>query len=71
MSKKKHSSASLVIPIGDPWDGFFYPTLTLRIDTIILAHQIGNSTVLPICENSIPHTQYLPVGKTKKKNDST
>ena len=24
-----HHSASLVRPIGDPWDGFFYPTLTL------------------------------------------
>ena len=28
-----HHSASLVMPIGDPRDGFFYPTLTLMMDT--------------------------------------
>ena len=28
-----HHSASGVIPIGDPWDGLFYPTLTLMIDS--------------------------------------
>ena len=28
-----HHSATLVIPIGDPRDGFFYPTLTLMMDT--------------------------------------
>ena len=28
-----HHSASLVMPIGDPRDGFFYPTLTLMIDS--------------------------------------
>ena len=27
-----HHLASLVIPNGDPQDGFFYPTLTLMID---------------------------------------
>ena len=27
---------SLVMPMGDPRDGFFYPTLTLMIDTYIL-----------------------------------
>ena len=26
-----HHSAYLAMPIGDPWDGFFYPTLTLMI----------------------------------------
>ena len=31
----RHHSASLVMPIGDPWDGFFYPTLILMIDNII------------------------------------
>ena len=30
-----HHSASLVMPIGDPWDGFFYPTLTIMIDSYI------------------------------------
>ena len=28
-----HHSASPVMPIGDPRDGFFYPTLTLMIDS--------------------------------------
>ena len=35
-----HHSASLVMPIGDPQDGFFYPTLTLRIDAYILTYLI-------------------------------
>ena len=29
-------SASLVMPIGDPHDGFFYPNLTLMTDSYIL-----------------------------------
>ena len=33
------------MPDDDPWDGFFYPTLTLMIDSYILAHQIGIFTV--------------------------
>ena len=28
-------SASLVMPNGDPWDGIFYPILTLMIDSYI------------------------------------
>ena len=28
-----HQLATLVMPIGDPRDGFFYPTLTLMIDS--------------------------------------
>ena len=28
-----HHLASHVMPKGDPWDGFFYPTLTLMIDS--------------------------------------
>ena len=28
-----HHSASLVMPIGDPRDGFFYPTPTLMMDS--------------------------------------
>ena len=28
-----HHSASHVMPIGDPQDRFFYPTLTLMIDS--------------------------------------
>ena len=32
-----HQPASLVMPIGDPWDRFYYPTLTLMMDTYNLA----------------------------------
>ena len=32
-----HHSANLVMPIGDPRVGFFYPTLTLMIDSYILS----------------------------------
>ena len=32
-------SASLVMPIGDPRDGFFYPTLSLMIDSYPLKRQ--------------------------------
>ena len=31
-----HHSASLVMPIGDPRNGFFYPTLTLIMDSFIV-----------------------------------
>ena len=31
-----HQSARLVIPIDDPRDGFFYPTLELMIDNYII-----------------------------------
>ena len=31
-----HHSASLMMPNGDPREGFFYPTLTLMIDSYIL-----------------------------------
>ena len=34
-----HPSASLVMPFGDPRDGYFYPTLTLMMDSYILVHQ--------------------------------
>ena len=36
-----HHSASLAMPIGDPRDGFFYPTRTLMMDsysTVLLLH---------------------------------
>ena len=32
-----HHSASLMMPIGDPLDGFFYPTLTLMMDSYNIA----------------------------------
>ena len=28
-----HHSASLMMPNIDPWDGFFYPTLTQKMDS--------------------------------------
>ena len=40
-----YHSASLAMPIRDPQDGFFYPTLTLMMDSYILAHQIEVSAV--------------------------
>ena len=33
-----HHSTSLVMSIGDPLDGFFYPTLTLMMGFYILSH---------------------------------
>ena len=36
--KKTKKSTSLVIPIGDPRDGFFYPTLTLLMHSDRLSH---------------------------------
>ena len=36
-----HHSASLVMPTGDPRDGFFYPTLTLMIFFILALAEIG------------------------------
>ena len=29
-----------MMPNGDPWDGFFYPTLTLMIDSYILTQSV-------------------------------
>ena len=40
-----HQSASLVMLISDPWDGFFYPTLTRMIDSYMLAHQTENDNL--------------------------
>ena len=31
-----HNSANLVMPNCDPWDRFFYPTLTLMMDCFII-----------------------------------
>ena len=35
-----HYSASLVMPIGDPRDRFFYPNLTLMMDSHRILNQI-------------------------------
>ena len=61
-----HHSASLVMPNGDPQDGFFYPTLTVMIDSynmtqlyVLLRHtwlfihlQISNSSIFTIQPNT-------------------
>ena len=39
-----HHSASLVVPFGDPRDGFFY--LTLMMDTYSLSETVANHDVL-------------------------
>ena len=36
-----------MMPNGDLWDRFFHPTLTLMIDSYILAHRIRISEILP------------------------
>ena len=50
--RRLSSLASLVMPNGDPRDIFFYPTLTLMIDSNILAHRIRISEVLPLDRKS-------------------
>ena len=53
-----HHSASLVMPISDSWDGIFYPTLTLMMDSYILAHSrqnmpfVSTPVVLPRVKSS-------------------
>ena len=39
-----HHSASLVMPISDPRDGIFYPTLTLMMNSYNLLHQTKAQT---------------------------
>ena len=36
-----HHLASLVMPIGDPQGGFFYPTIILMIDSYITKHKMS------------------------------
>ena len=51
-----HHSASLMMPIGDPRDGFFYPTFILMIDSYIhrkhngRAHAISQLTTSAISQ---------------------
>ena len=49
-----HHSASFMMPIGDPGDDFFYPTLTLMIDFYILGHQIRIYGVFTLVRSHIP-----------------
>ena len=41
-----HHLASLFTPIGDPQDGFFYPTLTLVVDSYYMSRSMGFPTML-------------------------
>ena len=41
-----HHLASLAMPIGDPLGGFFYPTLTLMIDSYIILWAGSNTAAL-------------------------
>ena len=43
-----HHLASLMMPIGDPWDWFFYPILTLTMDSYI-EKWIQNNHCLASC----------------------
>ena len=47
-----YSNSSLVMPIGDPRDGFFYPTLILMNDSYILT-QDKISDILIWCARKI------------------
>ena len=47
-----YSNSSLVMPIGDPQDGFFYPTLILLNDSYILT-QDKISDILIRCAGKI------------------
>ena len=47
-----HHSASLSIPKGDPWDGFFFNALTLMVDSYNLFGQSYQCFVVP-CLKSI------------------
>ena len=48
-----HHSASLVMPIGDPRDRFFYPTLILMIDSYILKALPGKLDIKPLSKHSL------------------
>ena len=47
-----HHSASLVKPNGDPWDGFFSPTLTLMIDPYNIFQDV---TMENMVKTVLPH----------------
>ena len=48
-----HHSASLVMPVNDPQDGFFYPSLTLMIDSYkdrrVARSRLTTSEVTVLC----------------------
>ena len=46
-----HHSASLVMSIGDPRDGFFYPTLTLMINSFTVICLWCLKKILVHCES--------------------
>ena len=64
----RHHLASLVMPIVDPRDGLFYPTLILIIGSYILAHHIKVSAVFTHLRVFYPTYPYQPVGMIKKTN---
>ena len=47
-----HHSTSLVMPIGDPQNGFFYPTLTLMTDSYILTRDKNIRYPYPVCKKN-------------------
>ena len=54
-----HHSASLVMPIADPWDKFFYPTLTLIIDFYNLYGVASGSELMPCNKIDKPLVVYI------------
>ena len=61
--KKIHPLAQLVMPIGDPRDGFFYPSLTLMIDSYTL--KWVKATEIPIWAQNYNASLKLRTTKVK------
>ena len=48
-TNKQNHSASPMMPNSDPQDGFFYPTLTLMIDSYNVAHILRANYAETLC----------------------
>ena len=53
-----HPSASLVMPIGDPRDGVFYPSLALMMDSYFMEIQFINSKESIVCFLLLINSKY-------------
>ena len=56
-----HHSARLVMPIGDPLDGFFYPTLKLNIYSDIHKYKTNRQSLYRILWNFMREQTLFPV----------
>ena len=53
-----HHSAGLVMPIGDPRDGVFYPSLALMMDSYFMEIQFINSKKSIVCFLLLINSKY-------------